>query len=104
MSRDMHLTGSEISVLKVLGLSGAQTYGKILMERADSMGGAEMVDTLDGLITMGYVLSNKVNIRRVEEVESASFRVNPSYAHELKDAMSPGRKREQENVRRKRRT
>ncbi len=67
------------------------------------MESAEFVDALKGLISLGYVLSNKVNVRSTEDVERAFFRVNPAYAHELRDALNPGRRREQEKKTRRRR-
>ena len=64
---------------------------------------AEFLDTLIGLIDQGYVLSNKVNIRVIEDVERAFFRVNPADSKDLRDAVNPGRKRDQERARRQRR-
>ena len=63
---------------------------------------AERLDELDGLISLGYVLSDRVNVRTMEDVERASFRVNASYARDLKDALHPGRRREPERRRRRR--
>jgi len=38
----------------------------------------------------------------MEDVERAVFRVNASYARDLKDAIQPGRRREREQRRRRR--
>lgn len=103
MHRDIKLDGGEITVLKTLGLSGSQMYGKLLLEHLKELETAEFIDTLNGLISLGYVLSNKVNLRMLEDVERAFFRVNPAYTHDLRDALNPGRKREQEKPRRRRR-
>jgi hypothetical protein len=122
MGREIKLDGGEISLLKKIGLSGAQVYGKMLIDRVEGretveflnkrtglidrvegMETAEFLDTLKGLIDQGYVLSNKVNIRLIEDAEKAFFRVNPAYAKDLRDAVSPGRRREQERTRRLRR-
>ena len=103
MPREIKLDGGEISVLKSLGLSGTQMYGKILLERIEEMGTAEFLETLDGLLSLGYVLSNKINIRKVEDVERAFFRVNPSYSRDLRDAINPGGRGERERGRRQRR-
>jgi hypothetical protein len=54
------------------------------------------------LISLGYVLCDKVNVRTVDDVERAIFRVNASYAQDLKDALHPGRRREREPRRRRR--
>ena len=100
---DISLNGGEISLLKTLGLSGGTVAGRQLVERMDDMEGAEFLDTLGGLMTMGYVVSNKVNVRTMEAVESATFRVNPSFARDLKDAVYPSRKPSVKTGRRQRR-
>ena len=102
MHREINLSGSEITLLKTLGLSGTPTYGKLLIEKIGEMEAAEFLDELDGLISLGYILSDKVNVRTMEDVERTLFRVNASYARELKDAIHPGRRREREPRRRRR--
>jgi hypothetical protein len=102
MRREINLSGGEISILKTIGLSGAPVYGKLLIERVGEMEPAEFLDELNGLISLGYVLSDKVNIRKMEDMEKAVFRVNASYAHDLRDAIQPGRRREQQRRRRRR--
>jgi len=102
MKREINLSGGEISLLKTLGLSGTPTYGKILVEHIGEMETAEFLDELTGLISQGYVLCDKVNVRTMEDVERAVFRVNASYARDLKDAIQPGRRREREQRRRRR--
>jgi hypothetical protein len=102
MHREINLSGSEITLLKTLGLSGTPTYGKLLVEKIGDMEQAEFLDDLSGLISQGYVLSDKVNVRTIEDVERGVFRVNASYARDLKDALHPGRRREREPRRRRR--
>lgn len=104
MQREIKLDGGEITILKTIGLSGAQVQGKLLLERAEGMETAEFLDTLSGLISLGYVLSNKINLRSMEDVERAFFRVNSSYAHDLRSSINPGRHRDQERTRRRRRS
>jgi hypothetical protein len=105
MSHEIRLNGGEIGILKTLGFSGTQMYGKILLERAEEMLPAEFIDTLDGLISLGYVLSTKANVRTIEEANNAFFRVNPSYSRDLKEAVNPGGRRDkEERGRRKRRS
>jgi hypothetical protein len=101
MPREIKLDGGEITLLKKIGLSGTQMSGKMLIDRADSMETSEFIETLTGLIDQGFVLSNKVNIRVIEDVERAFFRVNPADAKDLRDAVNPSRRRER--VRRQRR-
>ena len=102
MHREINLSGGEITLLKTLGLSGGSVSGKLLVERIGDTVEAEFLDELDGLISQGYVLSDKVNVRTMDDVERAVFRVNASYARDLKDALHPGRKQEPERRRRRR--
>ena len=102
MRRELHLSGGEIALLKVMGLSGATMPGTILIGRIGEQETAEFLDTLDGLVSLGYVLSDKVSLRTLQDVERANFRVNASYARELRDAIHPGRHRERERRRRRR--
>lgn len=103
MQREIKLNGGEISMLKALGFSGAPLHGLLLLDRVGEMETAEFVDTMEGLLTAGYVLSSKVNVQKMEDIERSWFRVNPSYAQDLKDAIRPGRRRDQEQQKRRRR-
>ena len=78
--------------------------GKFLLDRMEEVEVGEFIDTIGGLVAMGYLLATKVNIRTLEDVERASFRVNPSYVHDLKDALDPSRRREATKQRRRRRS
>jgi len=100
---EITLNGGEITILKTIGLGGSTIGGKQLAERMEEMESAEFLDALDGLMTMGYVASNKVNIRTMEAVESASFRVNPAFSRVLRDAVYPSRARAPKATRRQRR-
>jgi len=101
MRHELNLSGGEIALLKSMALSGAPVFGKLLIERVGDMETAELLDTLEGLISLGYVVSDKVSLRTMEDVERAVFRVNASYARELRDAVRPGHRREQERRRRR---
>src|SRR5437764_15125485 len=103
MGREIDLDGGEIFILKKIGLSGTPLFGKLLVERIEELETGEFLDSLCGLIDLGYVLSNKVNIRLMEDVEKAFFRVNPAFSKDLQDAVNPSRKRERERQERLRR-
>ncbi|HVF71736.1 MAG TPA: hypothetical protein VM940_09010 [Chthoniobacterales bacterium] len=103
MSREIKLDGGEITILKKIGLSGTPLFGKLLVERIEEMETGEFLDSLCGLIELDYVLSNKVNIRLMEDVQKASFRVNPAFSKDLADAVNPSRKRDRERQERLRR-
>jgi hypothetical protein len=101
MGREINLSGGEITLLKTMGLSGTPVYGKLLIERIGEMESAEFLDELAGLISLGYVLCDRVNMRTMEDVERAVFRVNGSYARDLRDALNPSRRRERSRRRRR---
>lgn len=103
MGGEIKLNGGEITILKKIGLSGAPLFGKLLIDRIEGMETGEFLDTLGGLIDLGYVVSNKVNIRLMEDVERAFFRVNPAHSKELAEALNPAKKRERERQERLRR-
>ncbi|HEV2095532.1 MAG TPA: hypothetical protein VGQ82_03430 [Chthoniobacterales bacterium] len=102
MAREINLDGGEITILKSIGLSGTQIFGKLLLDRTGELDTTEFVQTLDGLLSLGYVLSNRVNVRTREDVECAFFRVNPAYSRDLRDAVNPGRRRTREPRKRRR--
>ncbi len=103
MPREIKLNGGEITILKTLGFGGTPLSGKLLIDRQEEMIQAEFLDTLEGLISLGYVLSSKVNVRKMEDVERSSFRVNPANARDLKDAVHPSKQRDAQRGRRERR-
>ena len=70
-------------MLKTLGLSGSFISGKMLIERSNSMENAEFLDTLDGLMQMGYVLSSKVNVSNMEDVERCGALIVESAARPI---------------------
>jgi hypothetical protein len=96
MGREINLDGGEMTILKTLGFSGNQMMGKFLIERTEDMMPAEFLETLDGLLTRGYVLSTKTNITAIDEVTNSFFRVNPSYSRDLRDAVNPSGRRDRE--------
>jgi len=102
MQREINLDGGEITVLKALGLSSSPMAGKLLLQRVE-MENAEFLETLSGLIDLGYVLSSKVNVIKIEDVEYSFFRVNPSYARDLREALHGKRRDEHRAGRRRRR-
>ena len=101
---EITLNGGEITILKMIGLSGGMIDGKQLAERMDEMESAEFLDSLEGLMSLGHVLSDRVNIRTMDAVKSASFRVNPTFARELRDAVYPSRQQKADTGRRRRRS
>ncbi len=104
MGRDISLTGGEITILKTLGFGGAPMSGANLLKKVDDLGDAEVIDLLQGLLAQDYVLSSKVDIRKIDDVKTSSFRVSPANSRNLRDALSPSRDRAQARDRRQRRS
>lgn len=88
-SGDIILDGSEISIIKAIGLSGGGILGEVLLEKLPELVPAELSDTLQGLIAMGYIDCDRGSLHSTEELEKAHFNVNSGYAHELKEAINP---------------
>ena len=86
---DINLDGSEISVIKAIGLGGTEVDGATLIERLRDYESAELIDTLQGLVAMGYVEADKSTFHNKEEYEKTHFRVNSGYARDLKESMDP---------------
>ncbi len=86
---DIQLDGGEITVLKAIGVGGGVIDGDTLIERTVPMEEAELMDTLKGLIMLGYVLCDKNSLHKMEDVKSASFNVNSGYSKALREAMDP---------------
>lgn len=103
MRREIHLSGGEITILKALGLSGTPMAGRLLLAKLGEVEEREFLDTLEGLMTMDYIVSSKVNVMKMEDVERSIFRVNSTYADDLRDAMRPGRRGDEDRERRRRR-
>jgi hypothetical protein len=86
---DINLDGAEISVLKALGMGGGETSGEDLLKRIQGLEPAEIIDTLKGLISMGYVDADKEAFYSLEEMGPILFMVNTGYSKDLREAMDP---------------
>lgn len=91
MSRqsDINLDGSEISVIKAIGLSGTEVDGATLRERLPDLVLAELTDTIRGLSDLGYVEADKSSYHNEDEFNKTNFRVNSGYTRDLKEALDP---------------
>jgi hypothetical protein len=88
-SGDINLDGAEISVLKALGLGSGGITGEDLLKRVQDLEAAELIDTLKGLMAMGYVDADKDAFYKAEEMGPIHFMVNSGYSKDLKDALDP---------------
>lgn len=89
MPRDIILDGVEISILKAVGIGGGEISGEQLVARVPHLAYAELADALKGMISMGYIVSDKQSFRNSDELDIARFHVNSGYSRELKDALDP---------------
>ena len=60
-----------------------------LMAKVSDLAGAELVDSLHGLIDMGYVSADTAAFYSAEDMEKILFRVNSGYAKDLREALDP---------------
>ncbi len=93
MSRsEINLDGGEISIIKALGLSSGEMLGEDLIAKvAIDLAPAEVIDTIKGLMSMGYVDADKSGFYSVDDLKGIYFRVNSGYAKDLRDALDPQR-------------
>lgn len=100
---EIHLDGAETTILKAIGLGGTSLDGETLLERAQGLEEAELLDSLRGLITLGYVVSDKRSLHDTKDVLVSNFHINSGYSRELKEAMDPKARRKPQRSRRVRR-
>ena len=89
MAREIQLDGAEISVIKAIGIGGGEVDGATLLERCKGLDMNALVDSLKGLIDVGYVDADVSSFSKEEEMEKANFRVNPGWAKDLQEAVDP---------------
>jgi hypothetical protein len=90
MGREINLDGTEITIVKSLGIGSGDVDGKTLMERCRELDLNELMDTLKGLMSVGFVDADSEAFHSEEEFEKVHFRVNSGYAKELREALDPG--------------
>ena len=100
--REINLDGGEISVIKALGFGSTEVNGEDLMTKlSGDLVPAELMETLKGLIAMGYVESDKSSFYNTDEFKVVHFRVNSGYGKDLREALSPQpRQKKSKRVRR----
>ena len=89
MARELHLDGSEITILKALGVGSAEQSGEDLMKKIPNMDVATLSSTLRDLMLVGYINADKNSFYQDEEFKATNFQVNPGYAKDLRDALEP---------------
>jgi hypothetical protein len=99
---DINLDGGEKEMIKAIGIGGAGISGKQLVAQVSGMEQAEFLSTLRGLLDFGYVLADKQAFHDLNDVEHAEFRINGSYARDIKEALDPRLKRARQELRKRR--
>ncbi len=95
MEREIKLSGGEISVLKSINRDERRPdFRAALVDKIDDAETTQLLETLNDLIAMDYLIANRVGLRPVEDVEKSFFRVNPTHSRDLRGSMNPGKKRE----------
>jgi hypothetical protein len=100
---EINLDGGEISVLKAIGFGGNSIDGDQLIEKVKDFAEAELLDTLQGLIMLGYLLTDKQSLHCLDDIRHSNFRINSGYSKELRDSIDPRRKDQNKPSRRVRR-
>lgn len=99
MSREIHLDGGEITVLKAIGFGGTHVSGEQLIEKMPEFEEAELLDTIQGLIMMGYVVADKQSLHNIDDVKRSTFNINSGYSRDLREAIDPNKKPEKKSRR-----
>ena len=73
--------------------------GKDLKSRMQGMDPKELFDVVNGLISVGFVSSNR-DMAKPEDMDRSNMFVNPGYAKDLKEAIDPPEKESHKRVRR----
>jgi len=89
MGREIQLDGTEISVVKAIGIGGGEIDGGTLIDRCQELDFADLVDTVRGLMQQGFVEADSSAFYSKKEMADVNFRVNSGYAKDLKDAVDP---------------
>ena len=76
-------------MLKAIGIGGGEVDGATLMARCKGLDVNALIDTLKGLIDVGYVDADVNSFYAKEEMEKANFRVNSGWSKDLQEAVDP---------------
>lgn len=86
--REINLDGTEVSIIKAIGISG-DVLGATILERCPELEEAELIDTLKGLMSLGYVEGDKTAFYKAEDLSEIHFHVNSGYSKDIKEALDP---------------
>jgi hypothetical protein len=84
--RNVKLTGREVSIVRVIGFTEAMSGAEII--EATRMDAEDITDTLNGLLSAGFVESIPYSEEvAAPDMPAMSFEINPAYAGDLRTAM-----------------
>ncbi len=86
---EINLDGTEVTIIKALGLGGGEISGEDLMARVPDLAEAELIDCVKGLLAVGYVIADKQAFYDKEQLAATHFYVNSGYTKDLREAMDP---------------
>jgi hypothetical protein len=87
--RDINLDGTEVTIIKALGFGSNDVSGEDLIALTAELPEAELIDSLKGLMSLGYVTADKTGFYKKEDMEKVFFRINSGYSKDLKEALNP---------------
>ena len=87
--REINLDGGEVSVIKALGFSGETTGEDLMTKLGGELAAAELIDTLKGLMAIGYVEADKAGFYKEDDLKAVHFQVNSGYGKDLREALNP---------------
>jgi len=91
--KELNLDGGEIAIIKALGLGGSEMRGDDLVSRVPDLDVGELINTLKGLISVGFINADTSSFYEEDDMKSVHFQVNSGYAKDLRDALDPNPER-----------
>lgn len=100
MAHEISLSGGDITVIKAIGISGSAIPGEVLLGRCAGLEEAEVIEALQDLIAIGYVVADSESFHSSTDIAKIEFRVNSSYSRDLKEALDDRPKKVERRQRR----
>lgn len=86
---NINLDGTETTVIKAIGIGGAEVDGPTLFSRCKGLDVNDFLDTLKGLIDVGFVEADSSSFYSLDATEKMTFKVNSGYEKALREALDP---------------
>ena len=89
MAREINLDGSEVTILKAIGIGGGEVSGEALLNKIPNQSSNELASVLKDLVMLGYIEADKSSFHNDDDFKKTNFHVNPGYSKDLRDALDP---------------